>query len=130
MQPLIGGIVRVCCLRTALRDDLSATSHAGNSTRTPFSFISALKSKAPSLSVPERDNKSRFFTPRLAIQRDMLKPIPPRPPAIRYVARGSNTKLGLVRRIVLISDILARSNDTRMVVKSYRDLLLLVHLHY
>jgi hypothetical protein len=90
-HPLTGGIVCMAfsiALRTAVS---SATSHGGHRTWTPE------PRKASSILLdcffsPLRDRRSKFLAPRSTSHCAMLRPMPPRPPAMTYVASSRKRK--------------------------------------
>ncbi len=90
IAPLIGGMVSAQLSNVFVKALLSATSHAKASTQTPCVVNSWTRDTAAFDWAPERDNKIRFFAPRLAIHRAALRPSPPNPPAIKYEDPPSN----------------------------------------
>ena len=81
MQPRIGGMIAPYCLITFSTADAFIMSQAGASTQAPFAFSSRNSALAFSFE-PERESSSRFLAPRSTSHREILRPRPPRPPAI------------------------------------------------
>lgn len=100
IQPLTGGKALAYCARTETRTASSLISHGGAAAFTPFSWSSFSRAVADSVVAPERDNNSNCFARRLIIHRAMLRPRPPRPPLITYVASWSKYHDGLLVGIV------------------------------
>ncbi|KAH1910930.1 hypothetical protein KXV57_005700 [Aspergillus fumigatus] len=75
MQPLTGGIPAAeHSFSACLNEVRSDTSQRGVATRTPRSSRSRSSSFAESLVAPLRERRMRFFAPRLAIHRAILRP--------------------------------------------------------
>lgn len=102
-HPLIGGISWLQTSRTVFSSSLFVISHAGVMARAPRSCNSSTKLLACGLSGPERESSIKLRAPRSTSQRAILRPSPPRPPAITYVASGPNVYEGFVSRTVCVN---------------------------
>lgn len=83
MQPLISGMVFLASAKADISEDLLLTSQGGVARLTPFARSSSSKACAAGLCVLERESRIRCFAFRDAIHRAILRPKPPRPPAMR-----------------------------------------------
>ena len=92
MQPLIGGMVLAQVERRERREEREDTLHLGARTVMPCARREEMVDWADGEEGPERDGTMRCFAPREAIQRRIARPMPPRPPAIRYEALGSKVQ--------------------------------------
>ena len=96
-QPLTGGISRQQFLMAACKDSRFEISQRGVATSSPCALRSCTSSWAVLFCAgPLRERRMRCLAPLLAIHWDMLRPIPPRPPATTYVALGSSMKFEVV----------------------------------
>lgn len=74
----------------ALASDFeSLMSQAGVWMLMPLALISLNRTSDGSLTAPERESKIKFLAPRATIHWLILRPKPPKPPDMRYVALGS-----------------------------------------
>ena len=101
MQPLIGGILRLHSSNVVDTSSSTLISHGGAAIVTPRDFISSIRSIASLLLAPDLDSEMNFLAPRSTIHRVILRPSPPKPPAMRYVASLSNEYVGLEFGITL-----------------------------
>jgi hypothetical protein len=94
MQPWMGGMVDSQCFKAAARDTLDVTSHLSATTFVwYFASSSATSCDVASEVAPERESKTMCVAPFAASQLAVLLPIPPVPPAIRYVALELNLQV-------------------------------------
>ena len=94
MQPSIGGIVSLHLAKILLRVWSFAMSQGGAATTAPAAPRSLMKLIASSLWAPRRPSRIRYRAPFETIHRAILRPRPPRPPVITYVAFGRNDQEG------------------------------------
>lgn len=93
MHPRIGGRVLADSSSICERESFEDTSHLGVDTTMFCSESSRTTSAAAAEAAPDLDGTSKDFTPLVAIHLSMERPIPPRPPATRYVAFASKVQL-------------------------------------
>ena len=105
IHPRIGGIFSVHALTTLAKADALEMSHGGATTCTPLDSSSAMNFLANELCVPERLSRIKLRAPRFTSQWTMLRPNPPKPPEMTYVASGGKGVFGFRSRTVYQSQI-------------------------
>lgn len=94
MHPRTGGIVLPHSSISRAIESKDETSHFGVTTVAPCSRSSLTTSAAgPESGNPDLDGTIRFFAPLLTSHLRMDRPIPPSPPATRYVASASHDQV-------------------------------------
>ena len=93
MHPRIGGRVVADSSSMCERESFEDTSHFGVDMTMFSSESSRTTSDAAAEAAPDLDGTSRYFAPLVAIHLSIERPMPPRPPAIRYVAFSSNVQV-------------------------------------